>query len=158
MVTPRVARLVAHLTNTSVNDLRIRRLVVLLVPLVVLLSVSCRQSPLVPFRRGVDQAASWAAAIKYAHELESQRAVPEAYLKQIVKDGTTEIETVRNTIAKIGDLPADLKREATALCDQMIGVLSSGAIEPQTPENIDVTRLAEIEHGFRALGSKAGGQ
>jgi len=132
------------------------RLVVLLL---VLLSASCRQSPLVPFRRAVDQAASWAAAINYAHDLESHRAVPRAYLKQIVKDGSTEIETVRNTIADASDLPADLKDEATALCDQLIGVLTSAATsEPRAAENIDVTRLAEIEHRFRALASRAGGR
>ena len=127
--------------------------------LLVLLSASCRQSPLVPFRRAVDQAASWAAAINYAHELESDRAVPEAYLKQIIKDGSTEIETVRNTIADANDLPANLKDEATALCDRMIGVLSSGATtEPRGPDGLDVTALREIEQGFRALASRAGGR
>ena len=135
------------------------RLVVLLL---VMLSASCRQSPLVPFRRAVDQAASWAAAINYAHDLESHRAVPEAYLKQIVKDGSTEMETVRHTIADASDLPADLKDEATALCDQMIGVLTSGATTnsrgSENSENIDVTALAEIEHRFRDLASRAGGR
>ena len=118
--------------------------------LLVLLSAGCRQSPLVPFRRAVDQAASWAAAINYAHELESHRAVPGAYVQTIVEDGTAEIETVRRTIAKAVDLPADLKAEATTLCDQLIGVL--------TPDDIDLARLAEIEHAFRALSSKAGGR
>jgi hypothetical protein len=131
-----------------VNDLRI------VVFLVVLLSASCSPSPLVPFRRAVDQAASWAAAIQYAHELESHRTVPDAYLKLIVKDGAAEIETVRQTIAEARGLPADLKDQATRLCDQLIGVLSTAAKEPQT---VDMNRLAEIEHGFRALASKAGG-
>lgn len=130
------------------NDLRI------VVFLVVLLSASCSPSPLVPFRRAVDQAASWAAAIQYAHELESHRTVPDAYLKLIVKDGAAEIETVRQTIAEARGLPADLKDQATRLCDQLIGVLSTAAKEPQT---VDMNRLAEIEHGFRALASKAGG-
>ena len=122
-----------------------------------MLSASCRQSPLVPFRRAVDQAASWAAAINYAHDLESHRAVPEAYLKQIVKDGSTEMETVRHTIADASDLPADLRDEAMALCDRMIAVLTSGATrEPRSPENIDAAALLEIEHRFRALASKAG--
>ena len=130
--------------------------------LLVLVSASCGQSPLVPFRRAVDQAASWAAAINYARELESHRAVPGAYLKQIVEDGTTEIETVRKTIAETSDLPADLKDEATALCDRMIGVLTSGATTnsrgPENSENIDVTALAEIEHRFRDLATRAGGR
>jgi hypothetical protein len=131
-----------------VNGLRISRIAAL----AVLLSVSCGQSPLVPFRRAVDQAASWAAAIQYAQELESHRVVPEAYLKQIVKDGAREIETVRKTIANASDLPADLKDEATTRCDQMIAVLTSGAANPQ---NIDVTRLADVERAFRALTTTA---
>jgi len=129
-----------------VTDLRLRRIAAI----AVLLSASCSQSPLVPFRRAVDQAASWAAAIQYAHELESHRAVPAAYVKQIVKDGKTAIETVRQTITKADDLPSDLKDQATTLCDQMIGVLS--------PQNIDVSRLAEIEHALRALVSKTSGR
>jgi hypothetical protein len=129
-----------------VSGVRIGRIAVLSI----LLSAACSQSPLVAFRRAVDQAASWAAAIQYAHDLESHRAVPGAYLQNIVKEGTTAIETVRRTIAEAPDLPADLKAEATTLCDRMIGEL--------TPENIDVTRLAEIEHAFRALSSKAGGR
>ena len=128
------------------TDLRLRRIAAI----AVLLSASCSQSPLVPFRRAVDQAASWAAAIQYAHELESHRAVPAAYVKQIVKDGKTAIETVRQTITKADDLPSDLKDQATTLCDQMIGVLS--------PQNIDVSRLAEIEHALRALVSKTSGR
>ena len=107
---------------------------------------------MVPFRRAVDQAASWAAAIQYAHELESRRAVPAAYLKQVVKDGRTAVETVRQTITEAADLPGDLRDQATTLCDQMIGVLSSP--NPPDPTNIDVRRLAEIEHAFRALISK----
>ena len=127
--------------------------------LLVLLSASCRQSPLVPFRRAVDQAASWTAAITYAHDLESHGAVPEAYLKRIIQEGSTEVETVRKTIADAGDLPADLKDEATVLCDRMIGVVTSGAAtERRGPENIDVTALLEIEHRFRELASKAGGR
>jgi hypothetical protein len=129
-----------------VTDLRLRRIAAI----AVLLSASCSQSPLVPFRRAVDQAASWAAAIQYAHELESHRAVPAAYVKQIVKDGKTAIQTVRQTITKADDLPSDLKDQATTLCDQMIGVLS--------PQNIDVSRLAEIEHALRALVSKTSGR
>ena len=128
----------------TVSDFRISRIAAL----IVLLSASCSQSPLVPFRRAVEQAASWAASIRYAHDLKSHRAVPEAYLKTIVKEGTTAIETVRRTIATAPDLPADLRAEATTLCDQMLGVLTS--------ENIDATRLAEIEHAFRALSSTAG--
>ena len=128
------------------TDLRLRRIAAI----AVLLSASCSQSPLVPFRRAVDQAASWAAAIQYAHELESHRAVPAAYVKQIVKDGKTAIQTVRQTITKADDLPSDLKDQATTLCDQMIGVLS--------PQNIDVSRLAEIEHALRALVSKTSGR
>jgi hypothetical protein len=131
------------------------RISLLVVFLVILLSSSCRQSPLVTYRRSVDQAASWAAAIQYAHELESRRAVPNAYLKKAVEDGRTEIETVRKTITESNTLPAALKDEATTLCDQMIGVLTAGAREPQ---DVDVTRLAQIEHAFRALVSKAGGQ
>jgi hypothetical protein len=147
-----------------VNDSRLGRIAALhppvllsvfLVALVVLFSASCRQSPLVPFRRAVDQAASWAAAIGYAHELESHRAVPGAYLKQIVKDGAAEIQTVRQTIAKESDLPSDLKNEAITLCDQMIGLLDAGTTEPQ---NVDVTTLAAIEHKFRALDSRVSGR
>jgi hypothetical protein len=103
----------------------------------------------------VDQAASWAAAIRYAHELESDRAVPAAYLKQVVKDGSAEIQTVRQTITKANDLPSDLKNEATTLCDQMIGLLDAGATEPQ---NVDVATLADIEHKFRALDSRVSGR
>jgi hypothetical protein len=134
-----------------VTDVRIRRLAAL----AVVLSASCGQSPLVPFHRAVDQAASWAAAIQYAHQLESRRAVPAAYLKQVVKDGRTAIETVRQTISKADDLPSDLKDEATTLCDQMIGVLSPP--DPPDQLNIDVSRLAEIEHALRALVSKTSG-
>ena len=76
--------------------------------------------------------------------------MPAAYVKQIVKDGKTEIETVRQTITKADDLPSDLKDQATTLCDQMIAVLS--------PPNIDVSRLAEIEHALRALLSKTNGR
>jgi hypothetical protein len=121
--------------------------------LVVLFSASCAQSPFVSFGRAVDQAASWAAAIRYAHELESHRAVPATYLRQIVKNGAAEIETVRHTIAETTDLPSDLEAEATGLCDEMISLLSSGAAEPRT---IDATRLEDIEHRFRALAPRSG--
>jgi len=138
-----------------VTDLRIRRIAAL----AVLLSASCSQSPLVAFHRAVDDAASWAAAIQYAHELESRGAVPSAYLKQVVKDGKTAIETVRQTISKADDLPSDLKDEATTLCDQMIGVLSPpSAPRPPRPPSIDAGRLAEIEHALRALVSKTSGR
>jgi hypothetical protein len=110
----------------------------------------------VAFHRAVDDAASWAAAIQYAHELELRGAVPSAYLKQVVKDGKTAIETVRQTIGKADDLPSDLKDEATTLCDQMIGVLSPSS--PPRPLSIDAARLAEIEHALRALVSKTSGR
>jgi hypothetical protein len=114
----------------------------------------CGQSPMVPFRRAIDEAASWAAAIRYAHDLESQRAVPATYLQQIVKDGGSDIETVRQTIEKIGDLPVNLKGQAITLCEEMTALLSAAASDPRT---LDVVRLKHVEDTFRALVRTAGG-
>jgi hypothetical protein len=119
---------------------------------IVLASSACGQSPLVPFLRSIDQAASWVAAIRYAHDLESRRYVPRVYLKQIVGDGTTEIQTLRKSIAEAGDVPATAKSEAVTLCDEVVGVLTSG-----DAETLDIGRLTQVETALRALARKAGG-
>ena len=110
---------------------------------------------MVPFRRAIDQAASWAAAIRYAHDLESQRAVPATYLKQIVTDGGPEIDTVRQTIEKITDLPVHLKGQAITLCEQMMAVLNAASSDPRS---LDVARLKQLEDTLRSLIRTAGGQ
>jgi hypothetical protein len=118
-------------------------------------STGCGQSPLVPFVRAIDQAASWAAAIRYAHDLESRRAVPGAYLKQIVKDGAADIDTVRQTIEKIADLPANFKGEGITLCEQLLAVLKSASSDPRM---LEVARLKQVEDTLRSLIRTAGGQ
>jgi hypothetical protein len=111
-------------------------------------STSCRQSPQIPFARAIDQAASWAAAIRYAYDLENQRAVPAPYLKQIVKEGGSEIGAVRQSIEKIAGLPANLKARGVALCEEMRVVLIVSINDPLT---LDVARLQHAEETLRSL-------
>jgi hypothetical protein len=135
MVTPRVARLV--------------------VPCLVLLASACHQSPHVPFVRAVDECASWAAAIRYAHDLESQQAVPRAYLEQLIKDGAAEVKTVRRTVATLTGIPGDLKQQAVTLCDGMMAELNAVGGDVRA---LDVARLGQQEAGLRAIAKAAGGR
>jgi hypothetical protein len=140
-----------------VNPLHTHRTVIVHVFVLVgfVFSSACQQSPLIPFVRAVDQAASWAAAIRYAHDLESVRTVPAAYFKQIVKDGATETETIQQTITNTSDLPADIKSKGVALCEQMTAVLHAAQTDPHT---LDVGRLKQVEAALRALAKDAVGQ
>jgi hypothetical protein len=116
-------------------------------------SSACHQSPLVPFVRAVDQAASWAAAIRYARDLEAGHLVPITYVKQIVRDGATETETIQQTINDASGLPGDIKSKGVALCEQMTSVLNDAQTDPHA---LDVARLAQVEDALRALARDAG--
>lgn len=124
-----------------------------LVLVLVLFSFACHQSPLVPFVRAVDQGASWAAAIRYAHGLESQHAVPHAYLQKIVTDGAVEANTARAAVVELKEIPDELKQQALTLYDGLMAELNAARTNPRA---IDVTRLAQHEAGFRALAKMAG--
>jgi hypothetical protein len=123
-----------------------------LIPIVILSSSACSQSPLVPFLRNIDRVASWAAAIRYAHDLESRHDVPSAYVKQIIRDGAVEIQTVRNTIAQDNHVPPAMKNDAVQACDQIVALLTSASVDA-----VDAGRLTQAEAELRALARKAGG-
>jgi hypothetical protein len=130
------------------------RLVILCV-VVAYTSMGCGQSPLVPFVRALDQLASWAAAIRYAHDLQSQSAVPAKYLNQIVKQGASEIDTVCQTLEKVADLPANLQARGITQCEEMRAVLKAASVDPRT---LDVARLKQVEDTVRSHIRTVGGQ
>jgi predicted unusual protein kinase regulating ubiquinone biosynthesis (AarF/ABC1/UbiB family) len=118
-------------------------------------TLSCAQPPAIPFARLLDQAASWAAATRYANELQSKNLVPDAYLNKVVDRARQETTTIAEQIDKSQKVSDNLRAEAARLSVELLRALGAAASTESAP---DPTALAAIERQFRSLAVKVRGQ
>src|SRR5204862_702674 len=87
--------------------------------LVALLTAGCDSSPAEPFARLLEHAASWAAAARYAAQLNTRHEVPDAYLEDLIKTGRNELPQLRTKIAKSKEISPDTRAAALILTDEL---------------------------------------
>jgi hypothetical protein len=115
---------------------------------------SCVQPPAVPFARLLDQAASWAAAARYANELRTRNLVPEAYLKEVLDRAGKDTTMIGEEIATSRKMPDNVRAEAARLSSELLEALAAARAESRP----DPTVLAALERQLRSLAGKVRGQ
>jgi hypothetical protein len=126
--------------NTSVRHLYAYLLVS------ALLAAACDRSPAEPFARLIEQAASWAAATRYAGQLHGAGEVPNAYLDDVVKTGRQDVDSLRSKLAKSDHVADDERAAAVGLATELQSILAA--------DKPDGRRLAAVEAQLRALAEK----
>jgi hypothetical protein len=111
-----------------------------------LLSAGCDQSPAEPFARLVEHVASWAAAARYAHQLNVNQEVPDAYVADLLKTGTRELEQLRTQLSKIKDIPTEQQTDAIDLTNDLQQLFDA--------QSADEAKLAALEAQLRELAGK----
>ena len=116
---------------------------------VVLLAATpaCHRSPADSFARLLDQTASWAASVQFAHERRGIGLVPASYLQDLLQTGVEELTALRKKLAEADDVSEQARMEASGACDRLLTVFQAAA---NNPSALDVSEIRSIEKRLRA--------
>ena len=122
------------------------------VTLAVVAGSACQQPPTLPLARALDQAAAWAATLSYVAELQNAHQIPSAYVDVVLADSLEEVQTVRTTIEKLTDVPAEQRTQAVSACDRLIAALTESSGQPHA---IDSGTMKRLQTDLKSMSAKA---
>jgi len=116
--------------------------------LLALLTGGCDKSPQEPFARLVEQAASWASAARFADQLHGSGEVPQAYLEDLLKAGSQDLQKLRPQIAKSTAIPQEQRSTALELTSDLEALISAAALNEDRVADVE-SRLRELARNIR---------
>lgn len=112
---------------------------------------ACDRSPAEQYARLVEQSASWAASAKYAAELRDGGFVPNAYLKEVIETGASEIQKLQKPLSESTDVSRKVVQKASTLNDAVGHELGAAM---QTQNNVDRVAMQRLDSALRALADE----